>query len=335
MSRLIARLASLRLTLLLMVALAFTALGAYKNPALAITWVTIPMAALATNLLAAIIHFPRFRQQAGLLIFHIGLLLIIILSGVGILTNMEGHIEIAEGQAFEPEQVVIDKLGPWHRLRLDELRFVQGAIKIDFYPMLRQARTESQVWVPDASGKLKMVTIGDNESLESSAYRLLTTFNKGYALLLSWIEPDGSMTTGTVHLPSYPMNEWRQKTDWVTPAGEKLSLALSGPLQAQEDDNWIMSSSELDEVKLQISTAESVSLISTGTMLERSHGTLKFEGVRLWMGYQIDYNPMLIWQLFASILTVIGLVYHFWHKFSFQITTGKTQKFDVKNRIKY
>ena len=107
-------LASLRLTLLGMLGLALTVLATYRDPELATAWVALPLGVLAVNLLAALLVNPRFRTQAGLLVFHLCLLAVVVLSAVGLMTRFEGRLELTEGQAFTPGAVEIVSRGPWH-----------------------------------------------------------------------------------------------------------------------------------------------------------------------------------------------------------------------------
>src|SRR3989304_5939335 len=90
-------LASLRFTLAGMIFLAIGAALSYNDPAQTPDWVlAAPMALLAINLSAAISINSSINRRAGLLLFHIGLLGIVVLAGVGRLTYFEGHVEMLQ-----------------------------------------------------------------------------------------------------------------------------------------------------------------------------------------------------------------------------------------------
>ena len=116
------QLASLRLTLVGMALLGVGAALSYDNPVSTPVWVLIcPLALLAVNLFAAILSNPHINRRGGLLLFHVGLLLIVILAAVGRLTRMDGRIELTEGGAFAPEDLTDVHQGIWHTGALDRV----------------------------------------------------------------------------------------------------------------------------------------------------------------------------------------------------------------------
>lgn len=310
------RLASLRLTLLAMLALAATALASYRNPDIPVSWVVAPLTVLAVNLLAAIVTNSQFRRQRGLLLFHLGLLAIATLAAAGVMMSMDARLEIAEGQAFDPAHVEITHLGRWHRNQLDQVRFTQGQVQIDYLPNLRRGDTRSQIWIPDQTEKIQSRIIGDKHTLTASGYRFITTGNKGYALILTWLGDEGSVSTGAVNMPSSPMYDWKQQNAWVTPHGQSISFSLQRSAADRVDANsaWMLDSRNVD-AKLLVQAAGQEKILGPGEVIRLEQGSLRFEDVRLWMGYRIDYNPMLIWQFLAALFAVSGLGCHFWQKF--------------------
>ena len=76
MMSLLKKLASLRLTLVGMAVLAVLAVVASRNADVDVSITAVPLAILAINLFAALVTNRSFRSQTGLLIFHIGLLLV-------------------------------------------------------------------------------------------------------------------------------------------------------------------------------------------------------------------------------------------------------------------
>jgi cytochrome c biogenesis protein len=316
MKKILLLLASLHLTLIAMLALVGTALGSYKNPDIPVIWVALPLMLLGLNLLAAIMTNRQFRRQHGLLLFHLGLLAIIIFAAVGLMTSMDGHIEITEGQMFDPENVIVDRKGPWHTLHLERVNFIQGNVEVDFAPMLKRRHTRSRAWIPGDDGKQQPVMLGDNKTLTAAGYRFLTTSNKGYAVILSWIDNTGDVSSGAINMPSFPTLDWKQQHNWTTPQGEELALVLQQSNVIQLDDHWTLDSKNTNDIRLLIKTEEQSVELSQGNTLRLQGGVLRYEGLRLWIGYRIDYNPMLFWQFIAALIAILGLGFHFWRKFS-------------------
>ena len=103
-------LSSLKLTLIGMVLLGIGAGLSYGNPVDVSVWVLIvPLAILATNLAAAILTNPRINRQPGLLVFHVCLFSTVVLAGVGRLTHLDAHLEIALGQEFHKDLLLEDR----------------------------------------------------------------------------------------------------------------------------------------------------------------------------------------------------------------------------------
>ena len=319
-------LASLRLTLLAMLLLGAGIILCYRLDWLARDWVALALGLLALNLLAAILRRPQFRRQNGLLVFHLGLLLIAVLAGLSILTRLQGRVELVEGQAFDPSQVVIDSQGWWLLESLDAVHFVQGPIRVQFHPGLRRGATRSEIVLPDISDQAAhRVVVGDTQALRLHGYRFVSTSNKGYAVLLDWIDSSGRALTGAVHMPSFPLQEWNQVNHWTTPTGQLLELELE-LARLQTDRDWILHSAVPGPtLHLQSEDGKRYTLQS-GETVQLNGGDLRYEGIRLWLGYQIDYNPLLPWMFVAAMTGLAGLGWHFWGKYSVNASQGKRQK---------
>ena len=129
--KLLCIIASLKLTLFGIGVLLVAVLVAYFNQQDAAIYIVPPITLLALNLLAAIIINPRIRQNSGLLMFHICLLMIAALTILSQLTSMKGRVEILQGVAFDASAVTATELGPLHSLeRLQQVDFVQGDLLI-------------------------------------------------------------------------------------------------------------------------------------------------------------------------------------------------------------
>ena len=225
-------LGSIRLALVGMLLLAIGAALSYDNPVGTPVWVLVaPLAFLAVNLLAAIATNPRINRRGGLLVFHLGLLAIIVLAGIGRLTHLDAQLEITEGAAFSPSDMTHLAKGPWHSGALEQLAFVQGSFTVDYSPGMVRGLTHSTVFIPQDTARPSGPTndsqswqtkvVGDDRPLKLEGYRFYTTFNKGFAPVLTWI-PDGGgeALSGTIHMPSYPLFDYKQESSW-TPPNEK------------------------------------------------------------------------------------------------------------------
>ncbi|MCU7866212.1 MAG: cytochrome c biogenesis protein ResB [Candidatus Thiodiazotropha sp. (ex Lucinoma borealis)] len=86
------------------------------------------------NLLAALIINPIFRARPALFGMHIGLMLLVIALAIGQLTRYRGHFEISEGQAFDPETVIVDRTGYIKPVLPQEGTFRQGESACELRP---------------------------------------------------------------------------------------------------------------------------------------------------------------------------------------------------------
>lgn len=310
------RLGSLRLTLLGMVALLIITLATYKSTVWSINWVALPLGLLSINLLSAIMLNRRFRQQGGLMLFHLGLLAIIVLAAFGTLTSFDARLEMTEGQAFNAADVEVIHQGTWHSNQLQQADFVQGKVEVDFVSAQRRGKTQSQIILPGRGSEPIDMIIGDKVTFEKEGYRFLTTGNKGYSIILTWIDDNGGMSTGAINMPSYPFFEWKQENEWVAPDGERVLLKLELPDNQRPDPMaaWTLTSDQVN-ASLIVHTSDGRHVLQQGDNLALKKGSIRFDDIRIWMGYRIDYNAMLIWQFLAASIAIIGLSYHFKKRF--------------------
>lgn len=311
MSRVLHRLASLKLTVPAMGLLATGVLVSYQDIQAHPGWLVAPLGLLAVNLLAALVTNQGFRRQGGLLVFHLCLLAIVLLVAVGRLTYLKARIELVEGQSFDSAVVEVEQQGPWHAWRLDRITFEQGPVEVDYAPGVRRGHTRSQVLLTDAGGKRRALLSGDDTPLTAASYRFYTTSNKGFAVVLTWSGNDGNLVSGAVHLPSYPLQDWNQVNHWTTPAGTEIELDLQLQRPLPTDRAWTLTSRDLSPLLAVKTAAQSVTL-ARGDTVRLPGGQLRFEELRLWMGYRITYDPTLPWLFVAAVFGVLGLALHFW-----------------------
>ncbi|MCK4587244.1 MAG: hypothetical protein KAU29_07875, partial [Gammaproteobacteria bacterium] len=235
-------LSSLKFTLVGMVLLGIGAGLSYGNPVDISVWVLIvPLALLALNLAAAILTNPRINRQPGLLVFHVCLFSTVVLAGVGRLTHLDAHMEIALGQEFHKDLMQEVQKGPWHSGNLDKVAFTQGSYTVDYATGLRRGLTHSEIFVPQGDGRLVAQDVGDDRPLVMERYRFYTTFNKGFSPIMTWIPDQGQPITGRINMPAYPLYDYKQDNRWTPPGTNeeiKFWLQLDTGLTMEED--WVL-----------------------------------------------------------------------------------------------
>jgi cytochrome c biogenesis protein len=274
--------------------------------------VALALAALALNLAAAIAVHPRLRR-GGLGVFHGGLLALLVTAAVGQLTRFEGRVEVVEGGAFEPQAVTTVRAGPLHAWQLDRDAFVQGPWSVDYAPGVKRAHTRSAVLVAQADGTTQPQVVGDDEPLRLGSYRLYTTHNKGFAPVVTWLPERGEPATGALHMPPYPLFDWKQETRWDVPGyGEaRLFLQLDAPLD--ERAAWTLDPATISAALVVHAEGQRI-VLRRGDAASLSGGRLRYDRLSGWMGYQIFHDATLPWLLALAALAVAGLGAHVWRR---------------------
>jgi cytochrome c biogenesis protein len=308
--------ASLKLTMVGIAALIANSFAVSQWPDEAIPWLVLPLSLLAVNLLAALLVRHAFRHQAALLLFHVGLLAVLVLVAAGVLIRFDGSVEVVEGTAFDAADVTDRGRGWLHPDRFDRVQFTQGPVEVHYLSGLRRDTTLSQVAIgrPD-DGEFQR-EIGDRQGFTLHGYRFMTTFNKGYSVLLLWRDEQGRESLGAVNFPSYPKFDWKQINDWITPAGETLSLELLLADRVPEAGPWTLRSRNKDFSVSVNDGRDTVVSLRPGLSVAVKGGEITPLDVRLWMGYRIDYNPLLPWLIAAAFLSLGALAVHVAQKFS-------------------
>jgi len=331
MLQLLKVLASLKLTLVGMLLLGIGAALSYDNPVDTSIWVlVVPLALLAINLAAAIATNPRINRQPGLLVFHVSLLTLVLLAGIGRLTHLDAHLEIVEGQTFSPSLLMDIRKGPWHVGALDKVVFTQGRYTVDYAPRLKRGLTHSQVFVPQPDGTVRELDVGDDRPLVLERYRFYTTHNKGFAAMLTWLPDDGTPITGVVHMPSYPLFDYKQDNRWTPPDTDeviKFWLQLDTGLDLEK--NWVLDGRNSRGVLVVTSGDRRVEL-QPGEEVALPHGRLRYDSLTTWMGYRVFYDPTIQWLFFVSVAGVLGLSHFFWKRLNLAAWTDEAVDADSK-----
>jgi cytochrome c biogenesis protein len=309
-------LASLKLTLVILAALAAGIVVSY-NSEVRTTWaLVVPLALVAVNLAAAVASNAVFRRQGALLVFHLALIAIVLLVAAGRLTYLKGQLELGEGETFSGALKEYEA-GPLHRLRLDRIPFVNEGFRIEYARGVRRGHTYNRVAWRDDSGRWQRAVIGDQDPLVLRGYRFYTSHNKGFAPTFLWMPDSGTEPVlGAIHLPSYPIHEYRQALEWEPPGS---GLTLWTGLQF---DEVILDPGKPSEFRLPREHLVVVRLgdrrweMRPGERLRLTGGTLEYRGLRTWMGYTVFYDWTLPWLFAACALAAGSLAWHFWRKFA-------------------
>lgn len=319
------KLGSLRFATVILAVLLVVVVYVYRIEAASGWLLALPFALFAINLTAAVATQPKFRTQGWLLAFHVALLLLVLLVAIGRLTYLSAHAEVLSGQAFTGELLGIAQ-GPFHPGHYRELRFVNESFEIDYLPGPRRDRTRNPVYWVDDDGVTRRAVIGDHVPLVLEGYRFTTTWNKGFAMLLTWSGIDGTVS-GAVHLPSWPANEFTQKQEWMPPGarhGLWLQLQFDDPILAEEaHSNFRIP----EDPTLVVRLGEARWKLLPGETISLGEGVLRFDGVTTWMGYKVFYDPTIPWLLAVSVIAVVCLAGHFLGKYRKKgwQTTGSAQ----------
>lgn len=318
------RLGSLQLTLAAFIFLAAGILIAYFNETHTSPWLIAALALLATNLLAAILTRPHFQQQKPLLFFHLFLLLLIVLIAYGRLSYLSARVEVLEGNEFSGVLTDIQE-GPWHRRNFENIRFLNLGFNIAYGEGLTRLRTFNRVSAVDEKGQVFEKVIGDHVPLVLNGYRFYATWNKGFALLFDWQRPGLPTVRGSINLPSYPANAFRQAQKWVLPgmtepvwvmlqlADEIIKPDQAGEFQLPDRYRIVV---RYGEQRFELPEISPERRPDAQQVVDLPGGRLNYVGVRAWMGYKVSYDPTLSWLLAVAVMAVLSMAWHFWQKFT-------------------
>jgi cytochrome c biogenesis protein len=238
----------------------------------------------------------------------------VLLSGVGRLTHLDAHLEIALGQEFNKDLLLEVLQGPWHAGDLDKVSFTQGPYTVDYAAGLQRGLTHSQVLVPGPGGQLVPQDVGDDRPLVQERYRFYTTHNKGFSPILTWIPDQGQPITGRINMPSYPLYDYKQDNRWTPPGTKeeiKFWLQLDTGLTLEQD--WVLDGRNASAVLVVTSKGQRLEL-NRGEEARLEHGALRYDDLSIWMGYRVFYDPTIQWLFFVTVAGVFGLTHFFWIK---------------------
>jgi hypothetical protein len=312
------RIASTRLTLAGFALLAAGTLAGPQDPRLALAAIVAPLALLGVNLAAAIALRPALRR-GGLGLFHVAMLVFLLLAGWGRLTHLDARIEVAEEGFYDPAQLAVTGQGPWHGDGWRHLQFRQGSWEVDYAPGVRRRHTRSTLWLP---GEDAPRVVGDDTPLAIAGYRFYTTHNKGFAPLLSWQQDGMEPLRGVLHMPSYPLFDWKQENTWTAPDGTALRFHLRIEQPLDESRTWTLSPRDVPAV-LVVEAGGVRRELRPGEALRLPQGELRYERLLGWMGYRVFYDPTLMPLLVVALTGIAGLAWHLWRRVGGQVPAAE------------
>lgn len=313
MKRLLEHFGSLRTTLALMGLLAAVVLAGAVQGTLFGGAMLLAFGLLALQLLLGLWRHAALRRALPLLLAHLGLLALGVEVGLSRLLSLEGRFELTEGLVFDG-RLIDGRQGAWRGDTLQRLAFQHQGFQIDYAAGRRRGATRNPVRWTDDSGREQRAVIGDHRPLVIDGHRITTTPNKGFAPLLQWEPAQGAAVVGSVHLPSYPMHELRQSREWTLPDGREAWVMLDF------DETLIDPAAPArfrlpQQHRLVLRIGEQRLTLAPGDAVPVPGGTLRYLGLRTWMGYRISHDPMLPWLLATALATTAALAWHYRRKF--------------------
>jgi hypothetical protein len=312
-------LSSMKLTFLLLLALLASILVAYNKGWSYVLLLAIPLLLLALNLIAAITVNKKFQTNLPLLLFHLTLLATVILVALSRLTYLDGRVELNEGEAFSG-QLDAQTQGIFHQFNIPADAFINLAVQFNFTPNVAITGKRSRVLVADSQGGHEVV-VGEHKPLVINNYRLYTTGNIGYSAQFSWqplatTQSVSQVTSGLVNFPSFLENQFSQAIEWQIPDTDIQVWVMLQPEEALWTESKPMRLIPPENHHVVVRIDGHRQELRVGQQLDLAQGTLSYQGLRVWMGYKVHYDPYKAYLLMTSILTALCLLWFFWQKFT-------------------
>lgn len=286
---------------------AVSALVSIRYPdAITTAWVP-PLAMFAVSLLAAIATNARFRRDPLLLGLHLGLLALVVMIALARLTYLDGMVSLTDGTTF-PGQLDVDRRGPLHPGHVERLRFSNEGFIEDYTRADRWRTTRNQVRWWDAQGTSHFAEIGDDEPLVLGAYRIYTTFNRGYSPVLIWHPSDGLPQQGTVQLRAD--TDFGQANEWQPQGGPPIWIMLETdePVALQRGQRRHNLGASGLRHSLVVRTGNLRETMRPGDTLDLPGGRLTYVELGTWMGYRVVYDYAMYWIASSAAVVVLCMI---------------------------
>ena len=308
--------ASNRTTLFLLVSLTLCIIVYYQTTLEGRLWIIlVPTFLLITNFLLALFTRSILKNNWLLMVFHFALVVLVILVFLGQLTYLKATLELSTNEEFSGQLENVAQ-GPWHFYGLTQARFTNLGFQIRYHKGIKRDKTVNQIQLRNNDGRDQLIEIGDHVPLIIGHYRFYTSHNKGYAPVFEW-RPSGSteVIVGSIHLPAYPVHEYRQALEWKIPGStQSLWTMLSIEDDVLPEDrafDFKIPKQNLLIVRYQDKRHE----LKPGDELALPEGVLRYQKLSTWMGYKVDYDWTRPWLLATALIGLFGLFMHFILKF--------------------
>lgn len=270
-------------------------------------YMAAPAGGLFVNLCAALATNRTISARPALFAFHVGLAVLALSLAADALTSFSGHVEVVDGGDFDP-RLVVGETRPLHHQHLADVHFRQKSFDISYAPGMRRRETTSVIEIEEG-GKTRQAVIGDDRPLIDSGYRFYTSFNKGFAPVVTFTDAAGVSHTGAVHLPGYPLNEDRQANTWRPPgAASEIVVWLNLPAPVyQEDAAWRFAVPAASSLVV-IAGGERRTL-APGESAPLASGVIRYDRLSAWMGYTITANPFSRIAAAAALASILALIW--------------------------
>ncbi len=275
----------------------------------------VPLLLLSMNLLAAITTRPVFRRQIPLLSFHLALLAVVVLVAIGRLTSLNGEAEVTVGESFQGT-LNNYRAGMFHHWKLERVHFTQQSFSIEYAPGPTRGKTRCELIWQDEDGRIQRGVIGDHHPLILHGYRFYTTHNKGFAPTFHWQPTGKPAQRGSIHLPGYPGNAFRQALEWNLPG---VTQKIWTELQFDEvildpDNHSTFHIPEKHTLVFRIGDARYELL--PGDSINLPEGKLHYEELKTWMGFKVSSDWTVPWLIAAAVLAVLSMGWHYSRKYT-------------------
>lgn len=328
-----ARLASVKLTLFLLLLLAVGALVQSTSFPPSLT-VAPTLGLLVLNLLCALLINRRIRGNLPLLGMHLSLLVLLLLLLGARLTYFDGQTSVNVGAEFDGRVFGVEA-GPLHRFSAGKIRFSNDELIEQRAAGDRYVAATNRVSWRTAAGDPRQFALTDGQPLSLAGYRIHLTPSRGYAPLFAWAGKDGDVTLGTVQLPdpgatrsfksprrtAAAPSAFAEAEEWRLPTGKSAWVMLEREQSAGPGTLH----GESFPHRLVIHLDERRWLLAPGQSITVDEGTLSYLRLTSWVGYRIVYDAFTTWIFAACLMAIVFMAGFYWRRLASSSTVASAQ----------
>ena len=271
----------------------------------------IPTGLLMGNFIALLIARGAFITKTALLIFHFALFFLVILTLIGQLTYLKGTLELGSMEEFDGSLENVEA-GIWHDYQLGDAKFTNLGFNINYHKGIKRDSTRNRIQLGDDPSSSPTIEIGDHVPLVIGHYRFYTTHNKGYSPVFRWLPADdGSAQRGSVHLPAYPINEYKQAREWQLPGSQQNIWTMLVIEENLLPENRAFNFRVPYQHHLVMRIDDNRYEMRIGDEINLNGGILRYESLTSWMGYKVDYDWTRPWLLATCLIALLSLSFHY------------------------